>query len=176
MITLEHTKIDDVKIIKPNILKDDRGYFFESYNESNFSKTFKKIIFTQDNESKSCFGTLRGLHFQKDPYEQSKLVRVIKGSIQDIAVDIRPNSSTYKKHVSVVLNDENKKQLFIPKGFAHGFLTLSDEAIVAYKVDNFYNSDYDSGVKYDDPSLSIKWKLNKEQIILSDKDKNLSYL
>ena len=176
MITLEHTKIDDVKIIKPNILKDDRGYFFESYNESNFSKTFKKIIFTQDNESKSCFGTLRGLHFQKDPYEQSKLVRVIKGSIQDIAVDIRPDSSTYKKHVSVVLNDENKKQLFIPKGFAHGFLTLSDEAIVAYKVDNFYNSDYDSGVKYDDPSLSIKWKLNKEQIILSDKDKNLSYL
>ena len=119
---------------------------------------------------------MRGIHFQKYPFEQSKLVRVIKGKIQDIAVDLRPDSKTYKKYISVILSEENKKQIFIPKGFGHAFLTLSSEAIVLYKVDKYYNKDYDSGFKYDDPNIGIKWELNHNEIILSDKDKNLSFI
>ena len=176
MTILKKTKIEDVKIIIPSIFKDNRGYFFESYNENLFNENFKHIKFVQDNESESKFGTLRGLHFQKYPYEQSKLVRVIKGKIQDIAVDLRPKSITYKKHVSIILDDQNKKQLFIPKGFGHAFLVLSKKAIVAYKVDCFYNPEYDFGIRFDDPSLNIKWNLSLDKIILSDKDKNLPYL
>jgi len=175
-MNIENTIIEDVKIITPNIFSDDRGYFFEPYNANSFDDHHKKIVFVQDNESQSKFGVLRGIHFQKSPYEQSKLVRVIKGKIQDVAVDLRPDSSTFKKYVSVILDDVNKKQLFIPKGFGHGFLTLSNETIVSYKVDNFYNQDYDSGVKYDDSCLNIKWQLNNEDIMLSNKDKQLSYL
>ena len=176
MFDFKDTKIDDVKLISPSIFEDRRGYFFETYNEISFNNNYKKIIFVQDNESKSKFGTLRGLHFQKPPYEQSKLIRVVKGKIQDIAVDLRPASSTYRQYVSVILDEQNKKQLFIPKGFAHAFLTLSNEAIVIYKVDNFYSKQHDSGVRYDDPLLNINWKLGKEKIIVSDKDKQLPYL
>ena len=170
------TAIDDVKIFSPSLFKDDRGYFFESYNENIFQTNFKKIRFIQDNESESKFGILRGLHFQKEPWQQSKLVRVIKGKIQDVAVDLRIDSPTFKKYVSVILDDQNKKQLFIPKGFAHGFLVLSNQAIVSYKVDAYYSQSYDSGIKYDDPTLNINWLLEKKDIILSDKDSQLPYL
>ena len=172
MINIIDTKIKDVKIIEPKIYNDSRGYFFESYNQKEFHKKIGKINFIQDNESKSSFGVLRGMHFQKKPYEQSKLVRVIKGEIQDVAVDIRKKSETYLKYVSVILNDKNKNQLFIPKGFAHGFLVLSDEAIINYKVDQIHNSEYDSGINYNSPNININWKLNKNKIKLSDKDKN----
>jgi len=172
----EDTSIKDVKIISPSIFKDERGYFFESYNQKKFNDRLKKILFVQDNESESKLGTVRGLHFQKAPFEQSKLVRVVKGKIQDIAVDLRMDSPTYKQYASVILDDQNKKQLFIPKGFAHGFLTLSDHAIVSYKVDNFYNKSHDAGIKYDDPILDINWELEKNKISISNKDNNLPYL
>ena len=170
-----NTTINDVKIFVPSLFKDNRGYFFESYNEKILNTKFKKIHFVQDNESKSAFGTLRGLHFQNNPSEQSKLVRVVLGKIQDVAVDLRPNSLTYKKYVSVILDDKDKKQLFIPKGFAHGFLVLSNKAIVAYKVDSYYNKKYDSGFRFNDPTFNIKWKLDKKDIIISDKDNNLPF-
>ena len=173
---IKNTNIKDVLILKPEIYKDKRGYFFESYNKSEFNNYNIDFSPIQDNESKSNFGVLRGIHFQKFPYEQSKLVRVIKGEIQDIAVDLRPNSNTYKQYVSVILNDKNKNQLFIPKGFGHAFLTLSKTAIVSYKVDSFYNKKYDEGLKFDDPTINIKWELNFEKITLSKKDKNLTYL
>ena len=155
---------------------DSRGYFFESYNKNLLSKDGFKIDFVQDNESKSNFGVLRGIHFQNSPFEQSKLVRVIKGKIQDIAIDLRPLSDTYKQYVSVILDDKKKDQFFIPKGFGHAFLTLSEYAIIAYKVDCVYDKDSDSGIKYDDPIININWKLDKNQIILSDKDNNLPYI
>ena len=171
---IEKTNIDDVKLIKPKIYNDSRGYFFESFNQE-LSKSLN-CEFVQSNESLSTYGVIRGIHFQKKPFEQSKLVRVIKGEIQDIAIDLRPNSKTYKKYVSVKLNDINKKQLFIPKGFGHAFLTLSDTAIISYKVDNIYNKDADAGIKYNDSSININWELDKHQIILSKKDSQLSYL
>ena len=176
MLDIKNTYIDGVKIITPIIHKDNRGYFFESYNESNFGLTKSTIPFVQDNESFSSFGTLRGIHFQTGKYQQSKLVRVIKGEIQDIAVDLRLDSSTYRQYFSTILNDQNKKQLFIPKGFGHAFLTLSDIAIVSYKVDNYYNKEHDSGIRFNDSILNIKWELSDKDIIVSDKDKNLSYL
>jgi len=173
MINIIDTKIKDVKIIEPQVYKDERGYFFESYNEKEFHNKIGKINFIQDNESFSKFGTLRGLHFQKNPYEQSKLVRVIKGEIQDVVVDIRIESLTYLKYLSIKLSEKNKKQIFIPKGFAHGFLVLSDEAIVSYKVDNYFNPESCSGIKFNDPDISIGWKLNTTDIILSENDKIL---
>ena len=176
MINIIDTDIKDVLLIEPLVYNDERGYFFESYNKSLLSKYNLNINFVQDNESKSSFGVLRGIHFQNSPFEQSKLIRVIKGKIQDIAIDLRPSSITYKKYVSVILDDKNKKQLFIPKGFGHAFLTLSDTAIISYKVDNFYNKSADAGIKYDDPSINISWELSKNQIILSDKDNKLPYL
>ena len=170
------TEIDDVLLLRPSVHADSRGCFFESYNKQLLSTMNLEVDFIQDNESKSNFGVLRGIHFQKSPFEQSKLVRVIKGTVQDIAIDLRPKSQTYKQYVSVLLDDEKKEQLFIPKGFGHAFLTLSKYAIVSYKVDCIYHEDSDSGIKYDDPSINIDWKLGKNQIILSDKDKDLSYL
>ena len=170
---IEKTNIEGLVIFTPKIHEDKRGYFFESYNKKVFNHD---MAFIQDNESKSKFGTLRGIHFQKGPYQQSKLVRVIKGEVQDVAVDLRPKSKTYKKYFSIVLSDENKKQLFIPKGFGHAFLTLSDYAIVSYKVDSFYNKNSDAGIKFDDPSINIKWLLDPSDIILSDKDKSLPVL
>tara|TARA_B110000014_G_scaffold187829_1_gene136617 strand:- start:686 stop:1216 length:531 start_codon:yes stop_codon:yes gene_type:complete len=176
MIKLYDTEIKDVKLIIPKIYNDDRGYFFESFNSLKFDLGRDEILFSQDNESLSKFGTLRGIHFQKEPYQQSKLVRVIKGKIQDVAVDLRVDSPTYRKYVSVILDDKNKKQIFIPKGFGHAFLVLSESAIVSYKVDNYYNPDFDSGIRFDDPTLNIPWEINTENIIISDKDKNLPHL
>jgi len=173
MIDILRTNIPGVLIFRPSVYSDSRGYFFESYNKKLLSENNFKINFVQDNESKSDFGVLRGIHFQKPPFEQSKLVRVIKGKIQDIAIDLRQKSKTYKQYVSVILDDEKKDQLFIPKGFGHAFLTLSESAIVSYKVDCVYDNHSDSGIKYDDPTINIDWKLDKEKIILSDKDNSL---
>ena len=176
MTKIINSNIEEVKIIEPSIFEDTRGYFFESYNQEKWTELGLGVKFIQDNESKSDFGVLRGIHFQKPPYEQSKLVRVIKGKIQDIAVDLRPLSKTYKKYFSIILDDQNKKQLFIPKGFGHAFLTLSDEAIVSYKVDAYYNPKFDSGIKLNDPELNISWELNNDEIIQSTKDTKLAYL
>ena len=176
MLEIQNSKIKDVKIITPKIFYDDRGNFFESYNLKLFNFHNHDFPFIQDNQSESSFGVLRGIHFQKDPYAQTKLVRVIYGEIQDVAIDLRPNSSTYLKYVSIILNDKNKKQLYVPRGFGHAFLVLSKKAIVSYKVDSFYNKNYDSGIKYDDPKLNINWELTNSEIILSDKDSSLQYI
>jgi len=176
MINVVDTNIKDVKILEPKLFSDNRGYFYESFNENEFSNKISSTRFIQDNQSKSKFGVLRGLHFQKKPYEQAKLVRVIKGKILDVAVDIRPNSSTYKQYVSIELNDQNHLQLFIPEGFAHGFVVLSKEAIVSYKVNQIYHPESDSGYRFDDSSFDIDWKIKKKNISLSNKDSNLNYL
>ena len=169
------TKISDLIIIEPTVFGDARGYFLESYNQKKFEEVVGKTSFVQDNESKSSKGVLRGLHFQKPPFEQAKLVRCIDGEVLDVAVDIRKNSKTYGKHVSVLLSGENKRQLFVPRGFAHGFLVLSDSATFAYKVDNIYAPEYDSGIKYNDKDLNINWSLTENEVQLSLKDKNLSF-
>ena len=168
------TVIPDVFIIEPSVFGDDRGYFLESFNLDKFEKNVGKIKFVQDNESKSFRGVLRGLHFQKPPYNQAKLVRCIEGSVMDVAVDIRKGSPTYGKHIAVELSGENKRQLFVPRGFAHGFAVLSETAVFAYKVDNRYAPEYDSGIRYDDKELNIDWSLTEEEVLLSEKDKNLS--
>ena len=168
------TKISDVIIIEPTVFGDVRGYFLESYNQKKFEEVVGKISFVQDNESKSSKGVLRGLHFQKTPFEQAKLVRVVEGEVLDVAVDIRKNSKTYGKHVSVLLSGENKRQLFVPRGFAHGFLVLSNSATFAYKVDNTYAPEFDSGIRYDDTELEIDWGLKSEEIQISEKDEKLT--
>ena len=167
------TAIPDVCIIEPSVFGDDRGYFLESFNLEKFEENMFPIKFIQDNESKSSRGVLRGLHFQKPPYAQAKLVRCIEGCVIDVAVDIRKGSPTYGKHVSVELSGENKRQLFLPRGFAHGFSVLSENAVFAYKVDNRYVPESDSGIRYDDKELNINWRLNEEDIQLSFKDKEL---
>lgn len=172
-IKVSKTKFNDVLIFEPEKFLDDRGYFIESYSKIKYENFLPSVNFIQDNESKSKYGVLRGLHFQLPPFEQSKLVRVIKGEIQDIIVDIRKKSPTYLQHISIILNEDNKKQLFVPKGFAHGFLVLSQEAVVTYKVDNFFNPDYDSGIIYNDKTLNINWKIDNNKIITSNKDKSL---
>jgi len=169
------TKISDVIIIEPTVFGDNRGYFLESFNLEKFEENVYPIKFVQDNESKSSKGVLRGLHFQKPPFNQAKLVRCIEGRVMDVAVDIRKGSPTYGKHVAIELTGENKRQLFVPRGFAHGFSVLSDTAVFAYKVDNRYAPESDSGIKYDDKELNIDWGLNKEEVQLSVKDKNLSF-
>ena len=169
------TKISDIIIIEPAIFGDDRGYFFESYNQKKFEKIVCKTSFIQDNESKSYRGVLRGLHFQKPPFQQAKLVRCIKGEVLDVAVDIRKNSNTYGKHISVLLSGENKRQLFVPRGFAHGFLVLSESATVAYKVDNTYAPEYDAGIRWNDKELNIQWGMNESEVIISDKDSELPF-
>ncbi len=168
------TKIFDVIIIEPTVFGDLRGYFIEAYNKKKFEETVGKISFIQDNESKSSKGVIRGLHFQKPPYQQAKLVRCIEGKVIDVAVDIRKGSPTFGKHVAVELSAKNKRQLFIPRGFAHGFAVLSDTAIFSYKVDNIYAPKYDDGIRYDDIELGIDWRLKKDNIQLSEKDKNLT--
>ena len=167
------TKIQDVIIIEPSVFGDNRGYFLESFNLEKFEENVYPIKFVQDNESKSSKGVLRGLHFQKPPFDQAKLVRCIEGRVMDVAVDIRKGSLTYGKHVAVELTGENKRQLFVPRGFAHGFSVLSESATFAYKVDNSYAPEYDSGIKYDDSDLNINWGLTKNEVLLSIKDKNL---
>lgn len=167
------TSIEGLVIIQPKVIEDERGYFMESYKASFIKDNFPDIHFIQDNESKSSFGVLRGLHFQKPPFEQTKLVRVIEGEVLDVAVDIRKHSPTYGKWESIILSDDNKKQFFIPRGFAHGFIVLSKKAILSYKVDNPYAPEYDSGIKFNDETLKIDWRLPKEKIKLSSKDREL---
>ncbi len=168
--------IDGLILLKPTIFKDGRGYFMESYNQKNINKLFGDIHFVQDNESESSRGVLRGLHFQKPPFAQAKLVRCLKGEILDVALDLRKKSRTYGLFETTLLSDKNKNKLFIPKGFAHGFVVLSESAIVSYKVDNYYDPNYESGVLWNDTDLNIDWKIKADEVILSEKDKNLSPL
>ena len=170
------TEISEVIIIEPTVFGDDRGYFLESYNKKAFEENIGSVNFVQDNESKSAKGVLRGLHFQKPPFTQAKLVRCIEGEVLDVAVDIRKGSPTYGKHISVKLSGENKKQLFVPRGFAHGFAVLSETAVFAYKVDNSYAPEYDGGIIWNDPDLQIDWNLSENEIKLSDKDAKLPSL
>ncbi len=167
------TEIPDLVIIEPLVLGDERGYFFESFRQDEFEKEIGKINFVQENESKSGRGVLRGLHFQRPPFTQAKLVRVVCGEVLDVAVDIRTDSPTFGKHVSVLLSGENKKQFFIPRGFAHGFVVLSETAVFSYKVDNYYARDYDDGIFYNDSDLNIDWKISENLIKLSEKDKQM---
>ena len=164
------TSIPDVVIIEPKLWNDPRGYFFESYRDDLFQQHIGKIDWLQDNESYSTYGTLRGLHYQLAPHAQSKLVRVIQGKVLDVAVDIRQSSPTFGQHVAVELSADNKRQLFIPRGFAHGFVVLSETAIFQYKVDNYYNKDCDRGIAFNDPALGINWQIDLAQVQLSDKD------
>lgn len=166
------TELEGVLIIEPRVFGDSRGYFFESFSQRDFRKeTGLDIHFVQDNESKSHRGVLRGLHFQKAPYAQSKLLRVVRGSVQDVAVDLRHDSPTYGKYVTVILSGENKRQFFIPAGFAHGFLVLEDDTIFQYKCDNFYQPSSEGSVRWNDPTIGIKWMLEDGEYELSDKDK-----
>ena len=164
------TDIEGVFIIEPRIFKDARGYFFESYSQREFEQKIGKIDFCQDNESMSTYGVMRGLHFQRPPFTQSKLVRCVKGSVLDVAVDIRKGSATYGKHVAVELTEDNHRQFFIPRGFAHGFAVLSDVAVFQYKCDNFYHPEADGGISILDDSLNIDWRIPTNKAILSDKD------
>jgi len=169
------TSIDGIVIIDPTVFGDNRGYFLESYNEKEFTEVIGKVSFVQDNESKSSKGVLRGLHFQKPPFAQSKLVRCIEGKVLDVVVDIRKNSKTYGQYFTTELSGENKKQLFIPRGFAHGFLVLSDSAIFAYKVDNTFAPDHDAGIHWNDPIVNIQWSLSESEVLVSDKDAQLPF-
>ena len=164
------TEIEGVFIIEPKVFKDSRGYFMEAWKQEEFNEHVGKTNFIQDNESKSAFGVLRGLHYQKGSLSQAKLVRVIKGRVLDVAVDIRKSSPTFGKHVKIELSEENKRQLFIPRGFAHGFLVLSDEAIFTYKVDNPYAPQAEAGIRWDDPTLAIEWPIDFSQVLTSEKD------
>ena len=170
------TEIEGLLILEPTVFGDERGYFFESFSQREFEEKVCKTVFVQDNESKSGYGVLRGLHFQKPPFEQAKLVRVVKGKVLDVAVDIREDSPTFGKHVSVELSEENKRQMFVPRGFAHGFAVLSEEAIFQYKCDNYYMPQAEGGILWNDPALNIDWKIPMEDVILSEKDKKLLVL
>ena len=164
------TSIDGVVIIDPRLFQDTRGYFFESFSLREFSKKVREVDFVQDNESCSTYGVLRGLHFQRPPHAQSKLVRCVRGAVLDVAVDIRRGSSTYGQHVAIELTEENHLQLFIPRGFAHGFVVLSEKAVFQYKCDNYYAPEADSGILIQDPSLGIDWQIDSTNAILSEKD------
>lgn len=166
------TNIEGVVIIEPKIFKDARGYFFESYNKQEFDEKVAKVDFVQDNESCSTYGVMRGLHFQRPPFAQAKLVRCVKGAVLDVAVDIRKGSPTYGQHVAVELTEDNHRQFFIPRGFAHGFAVLSDIAIFQYKCDNYYHPEADGGLSIIDPSIGIDWRISIEDALLSDKDRN----
>ena len=160
------TDIKSVVIIEPRLFRDERGYFFESFNQNVFIEKVCKTMFVQDNESKSSYGVIRGLHFQKPPFAQSKLVRVVKGAVLDVAVDIRKGSPTFGKHISVELTEDNHRQFFIPRGFAHGFSVLSEEVVFQYKCDNFYAPQCEGAIAWDDPDLGIDWKIPMEEVIL----------
>ena len=164
------TNIEGVIIIEPRLFEDERGYFFESFNQKEFQEKVCKTTFIQDNESKSSYGVIRGLHFQKPPFAQSKLVRVVKGAVLDVAVDIRKGSPTFGQHVAVELTEDNHRQFFIPRGFAHGFSVLSKEVIFQYKCDNFYAPQADGGIQLIDGSLGIDWRIPTNKVILSEKD------
>ena len=164
------TSIEGVVIIEPKVFGDHRGYFFESFSQKDFCEKVRQVSFVQDNESKSCYGVVRGLHFQKPPHAQSKLVRVVRGAVLDVAVDIRKGSPTFGQHVAVELSEENHRQLFIPRGFAHGFAVLTDEVIFQYKCDNFYAPESEGAIAWDDPDLGIDWKIPSDKVVLSAKD------
>ena len=165
------TKLKGCFIIEPKVIKDPRGYFFESFNQNRFNELVgEHVAFVQDNESFSSKGVLRGLQFQTGKYAQAKLMRVLKGMVLDVVVDIRKDSPTFSKHFSIELSENNKRQLFVPRGFAHGFIVLSETAIFSYKCDNFYNNASEQGVRYDDPSLEIDWRLPANELIVSEKD------
>ena len=165
------TEIDGVVIIEPRVFNDERGYFYESFSQREFEEKVCHTTFVQDNQSKSSYGVVRGLHFQKPPYTQSKLVRCIKGAVLDVAVDIRKGSPTFGKHVAVELTEENCRQLFIPRGFAHGFAVLSEDAVFQYKCDNYYNKESEGAIAWDDSLLNIDWKISADKVVLSEKDK-----
>ena len=166
------TAIEGVVIIEPRIFNDERGYFFESFSQRDFDAQVREVRFVQDNESKSGYGVLRRLHFQKPPYAQSKLVRVIKGAVLDVAVDIRKGSPTFGQHVAVELTEDNHRQFFVPRGFAHGFSVLTPEVVFQYKCDNFYAPQHEGAIAWDDPDLGIDWRLPAEAVILSEKDRH----
>ena len=170
-----NTFIEGLVIIEPTVFGDDRGCFLESYNVKKFDEAIGKISFVQDNESKSSKGVLRGLHFQKPPHAQAKLVRCIEGKVLDVAVDIRDGSETFGQHITVELSGENKKQVFVPRGFAHGFVVLSNSAIVSFKVDNMYAPEHDVGIRWDDPILDIQWGINQSKVLVSERDANLPF-
>jgi len=170
MMEVIETGIEGVMILEPRIFKDARGYFFESFSSREFQEKVCQTTFVQDNESFSSYGVVRGLHFQKPPFTQAKLVRVIKGAVLDVAVDLRKNSPTYGKHVAIELTGENHRQLFIPRGFAHGFAVLSDEVLFQYKCDNYYAPQSEGGILWNDPSLQIDWRIPADKVILSEKD------
>lgn len=165
------TQIPEVLIFEPDVFGDHRGYFFESFRQDIFEKYVGKVLFVQDNQSKSGFGVLRGLHFQRPPFTQAKLVQCLQGEVLDIAVDIRIGSPTYRKHVAVRLSETNHCQLYIPRGFAHGFAVLSESAVFSYKCDNYYNPDADGGLAWNDPDINIDWILSPDEVKLSEKDK-----
>jgi dTDP-4-dehydrorhamnose 3,5-epimerase len=170
------TFIEGLVLFEPRVFEDSRGHFFESYNFNTFKQEGIDTVFVQDNQSMSSYGVIRGLHYQLNPYTQVKLIRVLHGRIYDVAVDIRKGSPTYGKYLRVELSAENKKQLYIPAGFAHGFSVLSDVAVVMYKCDQFYNKESEAGIRYDDPELDIDWGISKERKTVSDKDLQLPYL
>ncbi len=173
-MNIKETNIKGCFVIEPNVFQDKRGYFLESYNQCIFNEHLGlKVNFVQDNESYSTKGVLRGLHYQQGDQAQAKLVQVIKGKVLDVAVDIRKESQTYGKHIAVELSEENKKQFFVPRGFAHGFIVLSESAIFLYKCDNYYNKEAERGIIYNDAQLGIDWKLQKEEFIISEKDMRL---
>lgn len=165
------TEIDGVWLLEPKVLADARGYFMETFKDEEFRRHVGNVRFVQDNESRSTFGVLRGLHYQRGEFSQAKLVRVLWGRVLDVAVDLRRESPTFGRHVSVELSGDNKRQLFIPRGFAHGFLVLSDEAVFMYKVDNAYAPQAEAAIRYDDPELGIDWPVAENQLLLSDKDR-----
>lgn len=173
MMKVVETGIKGVLILEPQVFGDSRGYFFESFSQKQFDELVGETVFVQDNESKSSYGVVRGLHYQLPPYTQAKLVRVVKGSVWDVAVDLRKGSETYGQHIAVELSEENKKQFFIPKGFAHGFAVLSEEAIFQYKCDHYYAPGHEGGIKFDDAALGIDWRIPREKMILSEKDLQL---
>lgn len=170
------TAIEGVYIIEPRVFNDARGYFFEAWKKDEFEQHIGKVDFVQDNESKSSYGVLRGLHYQKGEFSQAKLVRVIKGRVLDVAVDIRKSSPTFGQYVMVELSDENKRQFFIPRGFAHGFLVLSDEAVFTYKVDNVYAPQAEAGIRWNDPDVGIQWPIDLDKVMTSEKDLKQPFL
>ena len=171
-MNIVETEIKGVFIIEPKVFGDNRGYFFESFSQREFESVIGPVTFVQDNQSKSSYGVVRGLHFQKPPHAQAKLVRVVKGKVLDVAVDLRKDSPTFGKHVSVELSDENHRQVFIPKGFAHGFSVLSEEAVFQYKCDEYYAPESEAAIAWDDQDLNIDWKVPTEDVVLSAKDRN----
>jgi len=173
---IKQTGIEGLLLLEPRVLQDSRGYFFESYRKAHLEEAGSDYDFIQDNQSRSSYGVVRGLHYQRSPHAQAKLVRVIEGNIFDVAVDIRPHSSSYGKWFGVELSAENFLQLLIPAGFAHGYSVLSDHAVVQYKCDQYYRPESEAGIRFDDPELSIDWKIDPEKAIISEKDKKLPYL